>query len=204
MKYGGKPMDCGLFTIQPPELMYVQYLPVKMAGSWDIRIPKNLMPFWSMVAAALLHGVPDDYIYLTAKRMYVPAGTTGNREGWHSDGFGTNDINYLWYDSVATEFCVQPFNLSDDHALSLIEMAEQADPANIITYPHCHLLRLDSGVIHRPGISTEGGFRTFVKISVSPDKYNLEGNAHNYLFDYRWDMQPRQEYRNHPQPGNPS
>lgn len=30
------------------------------------------------------------------------------------------------------------------------------------------------------------------------NRYNLAGNSHNYLFDYKWDMHPRAKTRNDP------
>lgn len=34
------------------------------------------------------------------------------------------------------------------------------------------------------------------------DKYDLEGNSHNYLHSYAWQMKPRKEQRNIPQSVN--
>jgi hypothetical protein len=43
-----------------------------------------------------------------------------------------------------------------------------------------------------------GGMRSFLKISLSHQKYNLVGNSHNYLFDYNWDLHDRDTLRNDP------
>lgn len=41
--------------------------------------------------------------------------------------------------------------------------------------------------------------RTFVKVSISRDKYDLIGNSHNHLLQYDWPMRPRALTRNPPQ-----
>ena len=193
--YGTAPKICGTFDLVPSEFVYCQYLPIRIPGmGWAV--PEHLE--W---VAPLLHDVSicysTDHVYLTARHMWCTA-ESANRPGWHSDGFGTDDINYIWYDANPTEFCVQHFALSDDHELSMLEMERQARPENIVTYPVNTLLRLDQSVIHRVAPNAKPGYRTFVKISVSKSRYNLKGNAHNYLLDYEWEMHDRQDGRNHP------
>jgi hypothetical protein len=189
---GGYEIDCG-------ELMFVQYMPIAMPGK-SFRLPRNLMCFLPLLEAIPPKQIdPFTYVYLTAKRLFVGPNCLGNRPGWHTDGFGTDDINYIWSDTLPTEFCVnQHFGLSDDHELSLIQMAQQARLVNIKTYPTGSLLKLDSSIVHRVARPVVDGYRTFVKISVSRERYNLIGNAHNYLFDYNWPMVERQAGRNHP------
>ena len=196
-KYGLTPvLIADNVKLKASELCFVQYLPIKMPQS-DIRIPDNLK--WTKPLVNLTSFLEDDYIYLTAKHLFVTKGSVGNRPGWHCDGFLSEDWNYLWSDSVPTEFCIQDFDLTMDHEISMQEMEDQVIPDNIITYPNNTFLALDQHVVHRPSIAKESGFRTFVKISISTERYNLEGNAHNYLFgDYNWDMIKRKEYRNHP------
>lgn len=193
------PEILGQFKINCPEMLLVQYMPIAMPGT-DIRVPAHLHCFMSLIDAVidtLTHS--NDYVYLTAKCMYIADGCTPNRPGWHIDGFGTDDLNYIWADSMPTEFCVgQSFTLSDDHHLSLLEMEQQVRPENITTYPINSLIKLDSTIVHRLAPKYEPGMRTFCKISVSQHQYNLKGNAHNYLFNYHWDMVERTAERNHP------
>lgn len=192
--YGNPPIVVGSVELYPSEMCFVQYLPIKFIDT-DIRIPPNLA--WCEPMVDRLH-LPDTHIaYLTVRHMWV-SNNKGNRLGWHSDGFMSEDINYLWYDKCPTQFCIQDFNLTQDHTKSMEEMDIQADNRNIITYPCKSILRLDEKVVHRVDPTPFEGMRTFVKVSVSKELYNLEGNAHNYLFDYRFDMVPRKEGRNHP------
>jgi hypothetical protein len=207
MRYGYEPVCLGEFDLPPAEMMFVQYLPIVMPPrpGWvdtKFRIPANLKFVDRLVYEVLpeIWERQPAYVYLTARHLHGTAEQI-NRPGWHSDGFGTDDINFIWSDSRPTEFCIQPFTLSDDHAESMRQMEEQARPENIRTYGERKLLRLDAGVVHRVAPGGPAGFRTFVKISLSKHRYDLAGNAHNYLFDYDWPMFPRDGQRNHPTHG---
>lgn len=78
-------------------------------------------------------------------------------------------------------------------------MNQQANSENEITYPSKSLLRLSQTVIHKVAENQASGMRTFVKVSISKDKYDLVGNSKNYLLDYNWEMRERKEKRNIPQ-----
>lgn len=200
-KYGEAPIVIAEnIILDPTEMCFVQYLPISLIGHWVFIIPKNLEFVRELINLIRVNerlNLAEYYVYLTVKHMYVN-NNSANRKGWHSDGFGTDDINYIWYDSHPTEFCIQDFNLSDDHSLSMVEMTEQAKEENIITYPCNSLIKMTQSSIHRVSDKPFEGMRTFVKISISKEKYNLKGNAHNYLFDYSWDMKDRTVERNHP------
>lgn len=188
-------------NIEPSEMCFFQYLPIKMSSieklGNDIKIPTNLLWVGPLVDL-IRNDIKDEYyLYLTVKHIYVVPNNMGNRPGWHSDGFKTDDLNYIWTDCFPTEFCIKEFNISNNCELSMIQMEEQADIDNIKIYPEKSFLKLDQYNIHRSPI-LGSGYRTFVKLSLSKDKYNLKGNAHNYLFDYQWNMKERAETRNHP------
>lgn len=196
MRYGSEPVQLALVELAPSEMCLTQYMPIIMPDCGPVpRIPYGLQ--WVLPLMEFIQFSAKDYVYLTAKHMWVTPENMGNRAGWHTDGFGTNDINYAWCDRDPTEFCIQDFNLTDDCDLSLSEMEEQARPECIVTYPENMLLRLDQFNVHRVPVHAHAGWRTFVRFSVSPDRYDLHGNAHNPLFDYNWEMQPRKALRNH-------
>lgn len=95
--------------------------------------------------------------------------------------------------------------LSEDCDESLRQMAkigryaEAFDHVGLRTYPDKHLLRLDNTVLHRSPTGFEAGMRTFVKVSLSRDRYNLKGNSVNHLLpETHWPLVDRQEVRNHP------
>lgn len=198
--FSREPAVLGQFAIDCRELMFVQYMPILMPRIPHVKVPDSLGCFKPLIDAVMAYVEPDHYVYLTAKRLFVGPNCLGNRPGWHTDGFGTDDINFIWSDAMPTEFCVQEFNLSDDHDLSLVQMESQVRSwrENIKTYPVGSLLMLDSSMVHRAAPVVSEGYRTFAKISVSRERYNLAGNAHNYLFDYDWLMVERQAQRNHP------
>lgn len=83
--------------------------------------------------------------------------------------------------------------------ISLLEMKKQASPFNDVTYKENELLRLNQFNIHKVANVTDEGMRSFLKVSISKDKYDLIGNSHNYLLDYNWEMKERKQERNIPQ-----
>lgn len=205
MKYGQLPIDLGVYDIKVDEIMFYQYLPIKMAGNGKCICEKRLDIFAPLVASVIddltIKQWNDSYMYLTAKRVFVNDEYCGNRPGWHCDGFMSDDLNYIWCDKDATVFsgCGE-IELTQDHEASMLEMEALVDYGCEVTYPLKTLLRLDQYVIHRCPENCESGFRTFVKISVSKERYNLKGNSINYLLDYGngWDWKDRKPERNHP------
>ena len=200
MKYGDKPQIIDTIDIECQEMMFYLYLPIKMKGSKTFRIPKRLNVFQDLIKTVIGkdRSFFDKYVYITAKHIYVTPDNLGNRAGYHSDGFGTNDINYIWTNKFPTIFSVQDFDLSTDCEISMTQMEEQARIETEVVYPVNTLLKLTESCIHRTPVIEEGAMRTFVKISISDEKYNLAGNSHNYLFNYDWKMHERAEVRNHP------
>lgn len=194
--YGKPPVVIGGASLHPSEMCFVQYMPIKIDGS-DIRIPDRLK--WTMPIINECSEIDDfEYAYLTAKYIWVNNANMGNRKGWHSDGFLSDDISVIWSDCCPTEFALQGFNLTLDHDKSMQEMAKQVRRDSIVTYPPNSILRLDQYVIHRVSEQPYEGMRAFVKVNMSNNQYNLEGNARNELFDYEWEMSPRKVTRNHP------
>lgn len=196
MEYGKAPIVIAEnLDLDVTEMCYVQYLPIWIPGV-GFSIPANLQ--WIKPLLQRIELDPTRYTYVTAKHIYVSGSDCGNRPGWHSDGFGTDDINYIWCDRCPTEFAIQPFSLPEDCENSMMEMEKQFIAGTEVVYPVKTLLRLDPSVIHRTPTNCEPGYRTFVKISVSRDRYNLKGNAHNYGLKYHWPMVERNVERNHP------
>ena len=100
------------------------------------------------------------YAYLTCHNLYQ-CGKPFNRPGWHIDGFGTDDVNYIWSNKQPTVFNHGPFSLSDDDKQSMIDMNNQAKEENNFTFPDCSLVRINSSV-HKVGDLVEG-MRCFLK-----------------------------------------
>jgi len=204
--YGKLPTSLGIQNVECKEMMFYQYLPIKLSGTHPMQIEHRLRVFCDMIGQCCCDYIGeyglDNYVnsnvYLTVKYMFQQKGCSFNREGWHSDGFLTDDINYIWSDKFGTVFNDTDFKLTLDHNKSLSEMEWQYDNRKNIIYSDGELLRLDQYSIHKVAPITENGMRTFFKLSISKDKYNLVGNSHNYLLDYDWVMKEREVERNHP------
>ncbi len=204
MEYGNAPVNLGPHDLETGEMMFYLYLPVKMAGSMEFKVPERLFfinDILKTVNDDCVDNLPDyldHYVYATVKTLWVEGGFSGNRPGWHADGYGSGgDLNYIWYDMNPTEFAIQDFHdISDNDFQSMIDMENQIDYDKIVVYPCNHLLKIDESVVHRVNPIINKGVRTFIKISVSKHKFNLKGNARNYLFDYDWNLHNRQELRN--------
>ena len=202
--YGAPPIDLGLIDISPSEMMFWLYCPIKLPGDYHAQMPLNLFRFWPIVRAVKedcgINRWKDNYVYITAKTLFVTADNPGNRPGWHSDGFMTDDLNYVWSDCNGTLFWEPGKRISfvQDHMASLAEMEQAANVGPHMVYPDKHLLRLDQSVIHRVADVHTPRIRTFVKISISPDRYDLIGNSVNHSLAPDWQYFERGDDRNAP------
>lgn len=208
MLYGQAPVNLGIRSVRAKlQMMFYQDYPIKLAERSRDFMEDRLWIFRPIIATCLQDFKETfgrdryfkSYVYISAKHLFQPAGSPYNRPGWHADGFMSDDINYIWSDKYPTIFNSSKFKLSQDDVLSMKEMEEQALPENDYTYPEGSLLRLNQYCIHRVNTDVPAGMRTFLKVSFSYDKYNREGNAHNYGLNYDWEMKPRGEHRNIPQ-----
>lgn len=206
--YGDIPKTISGIELCPTEMLFYQYLPIKLKGSVDdVIVPERLSFTYKVLEESIGDFInsfgseqfTDSYIYLTVKNLYQTKGKSFNRQGYHSDGFMTDDINYIWSDRQPTVFNTTRFKLTMDDHISMQEMEDQAIKENEFEYLNNTLLRLDQYNIHRVGDCTQAGMRCFIKVSFSKDKYDLIGNAKNYLLDYDWDMRKRDQSRNIPQ-----
>lgn len=207
--YGKRPESLGVHKLDFTEYMHYMYLPVQFGElGWAFRLPANLE-----FAREFVEDVIDaefwrggagrnrwQYVYVTARRGFATPGNPLNRPGWHADGFGTDDVNYVWTDRFPTMFAEQRFEgISTGHAASMEQFTDQIAAGFVHTYPDKTLLRLDQFVVHSaPEIPAPGGERSFFKVSFSNERYALLGNSHNHLFDYDWPMLPRTVARNDP------
>jgi hypothetical protein len=205
--YGLLPLDLGRIEMPTEEMMFWLYLPVKIAGECRCIVPDNLrghIPILGIVRNDLGNVWRESYIYLTVKTLHVNVGETVNRPGWHSDGFLTDDINYIWYDSAPTRFFVDGklHSFSCDHEAALVEMKELCEGAPTAHYPCQHVLKMDQRVLHKASVSDFSGVRTFIKVSVSEHKYLLKGNSINHRFKEHFDLSlDRKRERNCPTGG---
>lgn len=217
--YGKVPDEIGVFDLEFEEYMHYMYLPIYINESgfdleYQYHVPPRLSFAQDLINAAFRAEEDRNsdwkYVYVTARRGYATPGNPLNRPGWHADGFGTDDINYVWTDRYPTLYAVGEFEgISDDHVRSTEQFEGQIALASLYppelqrvrvqSYPDKTLLRLDDSVIHRaPDIPAPGGERSFFKVSFSDDRYNLKGNSHNYGLSYDWTLFDREQVRNDP------
>lgn len=203
--YGAAPVDLGRVDLSPAEMMFWLYCPVKLPGMERIILPDNLRqfsPIIDVVRADLGRSrFASSYVYVTAKTLFSSPENPGNRPGWHSDGFLTDDLNYIWYDANPTIFWVGgPVDFAADHAASLDEMQAVCGGCDgeIRKYQEKHILRLDQRVMHRVDTCISPGVRTFVKVSVSNQRYALKGNSVNHALAPFWEYKDRGSDRNCP------
>jgi len=207
MKYGAKPVHIGFYGVDCEEMLFFQYLPVKLISQSTLTIENRLKCFEEIITDACNDFIKEfgeekyisSNIYITAKRLYQVDGKNFNRKGYHSDGFLTDDINYIWSDKNPTIFNFSDFNLTLDDKISIDEMELQADEKNCHEYRNSSLLRLNQYSIHKVNEIKESTLRTFLKVSFSDDRYDLKGNSRNHFLDYDWEMRDRDLERNIPQ-----
>jgi hypothetical protein len=202
MTYGEAPFALDSHDLVCPELMHYLYLPVKMPGT-DVRLERRVQFLEPLISQAILYeeGVEQKFVYLSVVHGFATPGNALNRPGWHCDGFGTEDINYVWWDGPGTRFAVGDFkDIDSGHVDSMRQFEEQIPlVARVYTPPQHVFYRINPYVVHAvPEIEPPGCWRTFVKVSVSTERYNLAGNSHNWLFNYDWKMHDRGAVRNDP------
>lgn len=198
--YGKLPIYLGQFNFNLEEVMYYLYLPIRMEG-FGLRIPDNLLHLASFVKACeRWPHRPYRYTYISARKGYATPDNPLNRPGWHCDGFGTDDLNFVWWVGPGTRFAIQEFEgICSDHNRALREFDRQVKAECIVTYPERGGYVIDPSVVHAtPVIEPPGCMRQYVKISLSDHRYNLENNSHNYAFEYEWPLHPRELLRNDP------
>ena len=203
---GAPPRVIGHIELSPVEMMAWLYCPIKLVGRMQAHVPANLRQFWPIITA-----VRDDidanrwrrsYVYITAKTLWVTPEAPGNRPGWHADGYGSTDLNYVWSDCNPTLFWEPscPMEYPEDHKDSMVLMTIDAEsmPQYVRTYHDKTLLCMDETVIHNVAPCPKPGFRTFVKVSVSDHRYLLAGNSINHELAPDWRYEPRGIERNDP------
>lgn len=210
--YGKAPALLGQFHFTLPEVMYYLYLPVFMDDAPEgkrgyvsgIRLPPNVECCRDLIKFCMTTQARRfKYAYLSARKGWATPDNPLNRPGWHCDGFGSDDLNFLWWRGPSTRFATGDFGeISADHKVSMdqfagrIERGIDAGDIGIDSPPATFLYGVDPYVVHATPILKEGCMRQYVKVSLSDHRYDLYNNSHNYLFDYDWPMQDRDVVRN--------
>lgn len=183
-------------------------LPIKFPNT-DYRLPQELVHLQNLVEKIAQHEhltnphFQDYYCYLTLDRRTVTKGKTTRKAGIHCDGFQGSrlgdklpiDHSYLLYSDLPTLFFNQPFPVQDWWDKTCHNYFEgfqlQKIPGSTVTYPNNTLLLIDPYALHEAPMVSEDTHRTFLRLSYTVREFDRLGNAHNPLFDYQWNMHPR-------------
>ncbi len=194
--------------VQTLEYCNIVYMCIKQAGCSEYQIPSNLETLINQVIGSIYklneNLYEDDwtkYCYLTIKKMYVQPNTSGNREGFHIDGFKSDQENFIWSDcaETPTEVAIGNFLLSNDHEKSLGEMIVQSSKCFKYQLSPNTLYEVDHKCVHRPTVNNTNKtiLRTFIKITYSKELFIGIGNAWNYMLPHIKPTKNRSVERNH-------
>jgi hypothetical protein len=213
VRYGAPPKLVDAFpTVDIDEVMHYLYMPVLMRKEHGDaqRVPSNVKLLQPLISSARSHAYRltkrlYNYVYLSARKGWATPDNPLNRPGWHADGFGTTDLNYVWWTGPGTRFAEGDFGeVPNDHIKSLeyftdvIDIKFNPGIRVIANYPQKTLFCIDPSVVHAAPVIQSACWRQYVKISFSDERYNLGNNSHNYMFDYDWPMHSREVVRNDP------
>ena len=215
-KYIGSIKNKDLFSKRNPNsYIWSLNMPIKMPHS-EVKIPKLYNQFSEFLGRVFRNEIKTNpyydkfYAYLTIDQRKVRPFTSQRRSDWHSDSVrniktdNTYDESiYICYDNLPTVFtdAKLDFNklptLKSNRILSdfINKSCTQSDH---FLHDNYSILHFDPYSLHRENINNDSVNinRTYVKVTFSKDQYNIEGNCHNYYFNYEWDSFPRTLERN--------
>lgn len=190
------------------EYCNIVYMCIKQAGCSEYQIPHNFQDLVNQIISDI-YKINEDlydndwtkYCYLTIKKGYIQPNSTGNRSGFHIDGFKSDQENFIWSDCDATptEVVVGNFLLTNDHEKSLDEMERQASKWFKHQLETNYLYEMNQKCVHRPTFNNTNNsvLRTFVKVTYSKELFNCLGNAWNYKLPHIKPSVERNNFRNH-------
>lgn len=203
------PEDLTIFTT--PGARRTLDMPIKFPGS-EIRLPVELGQFERAVQKiidyerAVNPSCYDEYFcYLTVDQGMVQPGALQREAPCHVDGFQgarwnpKTKINHTYTvsDALPTVFYPQPFDFSrlDEAKHNFFwEMNRQVAETNSAYAWQGNsgeILLMDAYSVHRGVEADKPTYRTWIRLSFEVRIFDRLGNAHNPMFNYAWNMQPR-------------
>jgi hypothetical protein len=193
------------------QVLRVLDMPIKLAGSNEYKIPDEITPFLGTIQQIINyeHSIltPEQlrsyHAYITIDQSYVEAGSFQRKPGAHVDGFQGARIHpktiinhsYVVSNGTPTLYYSHAFNFSPlDERIHdcFLEMDIQANNANSMNTNHYTIYLMDAYNVHRATAATVKCFRTFLRISYDVKMFDRLGNTRNNMFDYQWNMVPRE------------
>lgn len=180
-------------------------MPIKMAGSKEYRVPKELEQFLEsiskMIAFETAHNenVIDFYAYLTIDQSETNGRETHREAGLHVDGFQGKridpkvecDRSYISFDCDCPSFWNQSFEtveyMNEETQNVFHEFDKTKHYSSEIKCLPFNIYFMDCYAVHSAN-KAENTKRTFCRLSFSVRQFDRLGNSHNHLFDYKWDM----------------
>lgn len=201
-----KPIVIGSFASWK-KLPRILDLPIKIYDS-EYRLPEEVRSVQDLVqnVANFEHEINpaiNKYCcYLTTDQGWVEPGETQRRKGCHVDGFQGARIqpkqminrSYIVSDRLPTVFYPHPFktdHLDESIHNFFLDFDRQANENLAWRSNPNEVVLSDAYMVHRSDVAKERIFRTFVRISYDTRRFDRLGNTHNPLFDYNWEMIPR-------------
>ncbi|KAL6048333.1 Phytanoyl-CoA dioxygenase, partial [Balamuthia mandrillaris] len=135
----------------------------------------------------------------------VQPGHTQRHPGCHVDGFQGSRVDpkvmvnhtYVVCDRLPTVFCLQRWEVGQLDPTKhnfFLEFDRQAQEGNAWQADPFEIVLLNAYTVHKAATlpsSSPPLARTFLRLSYSVRVFDRLGNAHNPLFDYNWEMVPR-------------
>lgn len=213
-RYNVKPLIEKVGTVNDKESfefpagLRVLDMPIKMPESDIYRFPACVARFSGLIKkiAEMEHAtnsyVDECYAYLTIDQGLVEPGATQRNGGAHVDGFQGSRIaektlinrSYVVSSCLPTIFYNHGFNLVDLDASKhdfFLEMDLQAQKAEAIQPKALDIMLMNAYTVHEAAVATQKTYRTFFRLSYDVKVFDRLGNTHNPMFDYAWDMVPR-------------
>jgi len=205
----GHPESLGVFEMSMDELCFYQYFKCKNKGTSRVVLEKRMRPCVAMINECLKDfddRNPKDSafgknVYVTLKHLYQFDRTQYNRRGYHCDGFGTNDMNYIWSNTQPTIFNRYQITMTDCHDQSLVDMRKNLPAEKEYSFHNKSLIMLRPNVPHRVNECGTEGVRTFFKLSITDHEYDLYGNSinHKLITAKNYPKRLRNKWRNPPE-----
>lgn len=192
-----------------PNDLRILDMPIKFPGSNQYKIPKEISQFLSIISKAACYehamneSINDYFCYITVDQKLIPKGNHTRKGGLHVDGFqGARipeplmiDHSYIIYNKFPPIFYNQEFEVLpswDKTCHNYFQgFQEQAKEKNQVTYSPYEILLINAYCLHESSKAQAEEYRTFFRMSYTVREFDRLGNAHNPMFDYKWNMLPR-------------
>lgn len=179
-------------------------MPIRLAGTQEFSVPdewSGLVPLLRQIVSVEQANNPhwrDYFTYMTVDCKHVEPQEQQRHGGLHVDGFQGErhpvkhkiTRNYVLTTNGGTRFYPQRFVVADPAVFNVFQgfdlQAESYDIAEENT-----VYFMDAYTVHESGIASRSGLRTFLRVTFDLKEFDREGNTHNSMLDYDWQMVAR-------------